>query len=224
MKNNVPRKILSAVYNLTLKLLVKKINTRVSARIPKIEINEVHIRNTKLLTTREELIKHLPKQGVVGEMGVDQGHFSKSILNLNNPKTLHLIDFWGSKRYGQEKKKLVETKFKKEIEDQRIKIDIGLSTEVVNIYPDNYFDWIYIDTDHSYKTTIKELEVYRNKIKPNGFIAGHDYSLGNWDGLVRYGVREAVYEFCTKYNWEIVFLTSEINNSPSFAIKEINRH
>ena len=60
-----------------------------------------------------------------------------------------------------------------------------------------------------------------NKIKPNGFIAGHDYLLGNWNGLVRYGVREAVYEFCTKYNWEIVFLTSEINNSPSFAIKEI---
>ena len=63
MKNNIIRKILLVVYNLTVKALVKKINTRVSARIPKIEINEVHIRNTKLLTTREELIKHLPKQG-----------------------------------------------------------------------------------------------------------------------------------------------------------------
>ena len=46
MKNNVPRKILSVVYNLTVKALVKKINTRVSAKIPKIELNEVHIRNT----------------------------------------------------------------------------------------------------------------------------------------------------------------------------------
>ena len=96
--------------------------------------------------------------------------------------------------------------------------------EAAKKFKDGYFDWIYIDTDHSYKTTIKELEAYRNKIKHNGFIAGHDYLLGNWNGWVRYGVKEAVYEFCTKYNWEIVFLTSEINNSPSFAIKDINRY
>ena len=55
----------------------------------------------------------------------------------------------------------------------------------------------------------------------DGIIAGHDYILGNWDGLVRYGVIESVYEFCVRYNWEIIFLTTELNNSPSFAIRRI---
>ena len=37
-------------------------------------------------------------------------------------------------------------------------------------FKDDYFDWIYIDTDHSYPTTIGELEAYAPKIKENGII------------------------------------------------------
>ena len=81
---------------------------------------------------------------------------------------------------------------------------------------------MYVDTSHSYKTTFEELERYSKKVKKGGYIAGHDYVIGNWDGLVRYGVIEAVYEFCVKHNWEIAFLTSELNDSPSFAIRRIS--
>jgi hypothetical protein len=72
-----------------------------------------------------------------------------------------------------------------------------------------------------YKTTTDELQSYHLKIKPNGIIAGHDFILGNWDGIVRYGVIEAVYEFCVKYNWEIIYLTTELYTNPSFAIRKI---
>ncbi len=42
--------------------------------------------------------------------------------------------------------------------------------------------------------------------------------------MKRYGVIEAVYEFCSKYNWEILFLTTELETNPSFAIKKIKNY
>ena len=34
---------------------------------------------------------------------------------------------------------------------------VGLSTELVHEFQDEYFDWIYIDTDHSFNVTKQEL-------------------------------------------------------------------
>ena len=222
MKNfQLVNKAFSFLYKTSLLPIVRKENTKTSENIPKHEISDIHIKNTKLITTREELLQILPKNGIVAELGVDEGNFSNSILTINSPKKLHLIDAWGSKRYNQEKRKKVESRFHKNIENKTVELNIGLSTKVVTNFQENYFDWVYIDTSHSYETTIMELELYRKKMKADGIIAGHDFILGNWNGLVRYGVIEAVYEFCVKYNWEIIYLTSELNNNPSFAIRQI---
>lgn len=189
--------------------------------VPIYDLEEKHISNLKILTTREEMLNKLPKNGIVAEIGVDQGDFSEKILSSSNPTKLHLVDFWGSRRYNQLKRKSVEEKFKKLISDGKVEINLGLSTDVVETFSDNYFDWIYIDTDHSYKTTIQELNKYSKKIKSKGIIAGHDFIIGNWNTMSRYGVIEAVNEFCVKNNWEIIYLTIEKSTSPSFAIKKI---
>jgi len=219
--NNFIIKTLSFFYNVTLLPIVRKIYTYKSLQIPKFEVSSKHIERAKLLTTRDELLKILPKSGVVAELGVDCGDFSESILNINNPRKLHLIDAWHSKSYSQKKRKYVENRFSDKVQENKVEINIGLSTEVVNLFEDHYFDWIYIDTAHTYKTTISELESYRKKVKRNGIIAGHDYRLGTWHGMVRYGVIEAVHEFCTKHDWEIIFLTSELKTHPSFALRKI---
>ncbi len=221
MKNKLLRKLQNKFYKTVIKPIAKKVNTATSEKIPKYEINKIHINNAKLITTREELLRILPQNGIVAELGVDEGNFSQMILSINKPKKLHLIDFWGSKRYNQIKRKKVENKFSKNIENKEVEINLGLSTEVVESFEDNYFDWIYIDTSHSYEGTIEELELYSKKVKESGIIAGHDYILGNWNGLVRYGVIEAVNEFCIKNNWEILYITTELNNNPSFAIRKI---
>jgi hypothetical protein len=117
--------------------------------------------------------------------------------------------------------KIVRDKFAAEIASGQVKIDLGLSTDVLPRYPDGYFDWIYIDTDHGYIVTAAELEVCRLKVKPGGIIAGHDYVTGNWDGGVRYGVVEAVHEFCVKYGWELILLTHETDRHLSFAIRKM---
>lgn len=96
-----------------------------------------------------------------------------------------------------------------------------LSTDAAYDFPDNYFDWIYIDTDHTYETTRDELRLYAPKMKKGGIIAGHDYVHGNWISTFRYGVVEAVHEFCVQFGWEIIYLTIEPTENQSFAIRKI---
>jgi hypothetical protein len=98
-----------------------------------------------------------------------------------------------------------------------------LSTDAAGDFQDDYFDWIYIDTDHSHKTTLEELLKYASKVKKDGIIAGHDYSMGNWVRSYRYGVIEAVHEFCVVYGWELVYLTLEPIEKQSFAIRRIQQ-
>lgn len=152
---------------------------------------------------------------------MDKGDFSQQILINNLPDKLHLIDVWNSERYNQKKREEVELKFENEILLQKVVINLGYSTSVVDVFEDSYFDWIYIDTNHSYETTKEELKLYSPKIKKGGIIAGHDYVVGYWNGLVKFGVIEAVNEFCICNEWELVYLTMENRDHRSFAIRKI---
>lgn len=214
--SSLEKRILSKI-----KAELKKQRQKVEDKIPKINFKPEHIANTKLLVDREELLKLLPKGGVVVELGVDHGDFSKAILEHNQPAKLHLVDYWGSTRYNQQKRKDVEDMFSDKIEKGEMEINIGLSLEVSKGFPENYFDWVYIDTGHEYELTIEELEEYMTKLKPGGVLAGHDFTRWNRLGFSRFGVVEAVSEFCVKYNWELIYLTMEVNENQSFAIRKI---
>ncbi len=193
-------------------------------KLPNINLQNVNIRNLKVLVDRIDLLKQLPKKKIVAEIGVDKGDYSRIIYETCLPAKLHLIDAWQDQnRYHKGLKANVEAMFNEEISDQKIQIDVGLSTHVLPTFPDGYFDWVYLDTDHTYETTMCELNILSSKVKSNGIIAGHDYSLGNWINGYRYGVIEAVNEFCVKNNWEMIFLTIETDQYNSFAIRRIEK-
>jgi hypothetical protein len=190
--------------------------------IPKIELERKHIKNVKILFDREELLSQMPKDSVCAEIGVNRGEFSQKILSIVHPKTLHLIDAWGDPtRYHDELKVEVRNRFKEEIASEQVIVDVGFSTDILKTFPDHYFDWVYLDTDHTYKTTKDELDILKTKVKLNGVIAGHDYTLGNWVTGFRYGVVEAVHELCVKDDWELVYLTNETHQCRNFAIKKL---
>ena len=200
-------------------LEARKLN---EAEIPSVDLKQKHIENIKILLDRKELLRHLPKNVVCAEIGVDRGDFSKSILELTHPKKLHLIDAWGDEtRYHDGLKLIVQERFSVEIANGVIEINKGLSTEILKNFPDEYFDWIYLDTNHTYSVTADELNILKYKVKANGIIAGHDYIIGNWVGDCRYGVIEAVHELCVRENWELLFVTINKNEMPSFAIRRI---
>ncbi len=203
-----------------LNTILGKARARQSRAIPRMELQDKHMGHLRVVPNRTAFLKHMPQGGTVAEMGVASGDFSAMILATNKPQVLHLIDFWGSDRYASGRS-TVEQRFSKEIAAGRVVIDLGLSTDVLPRYADNFFDWVYIDTDHGYTVTAAELELARTKVKTGGIIAGHDYVTGNWDGGIRYGVVEAVHEFCVKYDWELILLTHETDRHLSFAIRAI---
>jgi len=195
--------------------------TKEAAKIPLMALKDIHIESCEMLTDRNELLRRLPKSGIAAELGVANGDFTESILTNNQPKCLHLIDVWHSKRYNDSLMHNVESKFSEQIINKTIQIQRMFSQDAVSHFEDNYFDWIYIDTTHSYEQTKLELELYSLKLKKGGILAGHDYMMGNWVDGYRYGVMEAVHEFCLEHGYRYKYLTMDLSENQSFAIEKI---
>lgn len=189
--------------------------------LPKIPLQDKHVRNCKILLNRRKLLKMMNPNSIVAEIGVDEGAFSQAIYDITHPQSLHLIDLWGTNRYHDGKYERVRSIFSSEMENGKVNIHRKLSTEAACDFEDRFFDWIYIDTDHSYETTRDELRLFAPKIKEDGIIMGHDYVKGNWITTYRYGVIEAVHEFCVANNWELIYITAEPIENRSFAIRRI---
>ena len=179
-----------------------------------------HTGNCRVLPNRCVLLDLLPSQAIVAEIGAAFGDFTREILARNNPDKLFLIDAWATERYQQGKAK-IEADLRDEIIGGRLHLRQGLSTERLAEFDDNFFDWVYIDTNHTYETTMEELELARLKVKSNGRIAGHDFCSGNVLKPVPYGVVEATTQFCFRHGWQFEYLTLESHGHFSFALQPI---
>lgn len=183
-----------------------------------VDLEEKHLSNSKLIPDRNSLLKHLPKKIICAEIGVDEGIFSNEILKISNPKELYLIDFWEGSQEHQKKHQVVLNKFKNEKSVKVIKDD---SVKAADKFKDDFFDFIYLDTSKTYNQTLSELLAYKDKIKKNGYICGHDFTDGSWVNLTRWRVKEAVRFFCVKEGWRFVYLTQEKNGYESYCITRI---
>jgi len=186
-----------------------------------VRLDQKNIKNLKVVLNREIMLKFLPKNGIIAELGVDNGDFSNKIISFTQPKKIYLIDTWDSERYNKNKMNYVKKRFEKEINAGRVVIVRGRSEKELMKFKNEYFDWVYIDTAHSYQHTVKELELCRLKVKSSGLITGHDYCQGNIKKALAYGVVQAVNQFCVKYNWEFIYLTHETSRTLSFALRKI---
>lgn len=62
------------------------------------------------------------------------------------------------------------------------------SWDAAELFEDNYFDFVFIDADHSYGSVVKDTTAWAPKVKKTGILAGHDYEAA--------GVRRAVHDIC----------------------------
>lgn len=116
---------------------------------------------------------------VCAEVGVLRGQYSVRLNATLVPKELHLIDSWGkhlasfadytsfTPQHWLEIMEKVQRKL------PNAKLHRTLSTEGAKEFPDNYFDFIYIDADHD--RCYEDLVAWYPKLKNGGIIAGHDY-------------------------------------------------
>lgn len=60
-----------------------------------------------------------------------------------------------------------------------IRMDSLAAAEVV---PDGYYTLVYLDTRHDFEWVRDEIRAWRSKIRPGGFISGHDHNC-EWPGV-----------------------------------------
>lgn len=173
---------------------------------------------------RTELIALLPK-GICAEIGVARGKFSKKILKRNQPTKLYLIDSWECFDLGYLDGNMVDQKdhndrytkvYNMFSHYDNVEIIRKRSTEALETFDNNYFDWVYIDADHSYEGCLLDLNLADKKVKPTGIICGHDY-LAEGYSREGFGVNDAVDEFVKKNNYYFICLTNELDYK-SYAI------
>lgn len=194
---------------------------QIAARaLPVTRLRSHHVENCRVLPNRSELLYRIGMNGIAAEVGVASGDFTKEILECNRPRKLHLVDGWEDARYENGKTRILE-RFEVPIEEQRLVLHQGQSIDVLNEFEDNYFDWVYIDTNHSFGTTWGELVVAASKVKPAGRIAGHDFCNGNVVRPVMYGVIPACHRFCAEMGWQYEYLTLEYHGHFSFCLRRL---
>lgn len=157
-----------------------------------------HIKNCKLVKDRNDMLKEIPQNGVCAEIGILKGDFSKEILHTLKPEKLHLVDV------DSESCKSAQKRFKDLVDSGVVFLHNRDSSSWLRSMPDNTFDWIYIDGDHSYEGVKKDLEAAHLKLKQDGMISLNDYIFFGSSDLTKYGVIEATNEFCIRHNYELV--------------------
>ena len=118
---------------------------------------------------RKFLLEMMPKHSVCAEIGVSRGLFTEKILEVVQPKKLHLIDPWEYEPHLSYYDEVVE-KFKLQIDSGQVLIHRSKSQFAYQQFDDRYFDWIYVDGSHNYKSVRRDLDYYYPKVKKYGFI------------------------------------------------------
>ncbi len=203
-----------------IQVLTRWYRTRLERGQPYITLLPERMSQTQLLPTREDLIEVLPHGGVIAEVGVDMGDFSQKILDISRPNQFHLVDLWPPSVVRNDRYTAVANRFTKEANDQQVILHRGDSEATMAGFPDHTFDWIYLDTTHLYDKTVRELAICAKKVKPGGWLCGHDYTLGSWKDGVRYGVIDAVNDFCNNHGWDLMYLTNEPHRYISYALQQ----
>jgi SAM-dependent methyltransferase len=191
-----------------------------------------------VLTSREELLPFLPKDGVGAEIGVAEGAFSEAILAAAEPSELHLIDPWshleeGSGLLGADqlladiaKAKDYGVEFGAPPEnaqgdalfagvarrfegDARVKLHRQYSYKAAMGFEPGTFDFVYLDGNHHYEFVLRDLHDWSALLKPGGLLFGHDFFEDEFARKENYGVIDAVGAFLKRSDFRFMMLTWE---------------
>ncbi len=127
-------------------------------------------------TARDEIASLIKSEGIGVELGVAEGKFSEKLLSKSQLSLLYSVDMYaGDRGHDDEQYQLAQTKLKKF--GDRNKILRMRFDEAVKLFPDDHFDFIYIDGyAHTGQDDGKTLYDWYPKLKSGGIFSGDDYS------------------------------------------------
>lgn len=165
------------------------------------------LNNCKVFPDRRSLLESFLSGGIVAEVGTQYGYWASAILSKIAPKELHLFDL----RFH-----LLRDDVKK---DPRVRLHAGDSSRNLASCEDEYFDWIYIDGDHSYRGIKKDIQQAVKKVKPDGLLVFNDYTCWSPMEAIPYGTVTAVNELINSDGWEMVAIALTSHGYWDVALK-----
>lgn len=181
-------------------------------------LHEAHVRNCRLLPNRLAILDHMSHHGVVAELGVGWGDFSAQILEVTRPREFHAVDLFGwhdvptvwgcSTREilrGRTHENFYRDRFATHISKGTMRVQKGLSWEVLSRCPDASFDVIYIDAGHDRESVTRDATCSVRKLKPDGFLIFNDYTMFDHVAMEPYGVVHAVNDLCVTQHYEMAY-------------------
>ena len=170
------------------------------------------LEDLSFIKTRADIPTFLTNVGAekICEVGVAEGYNFNRLL-VSNLKLAVAVDIWkitdiksqNDYPFSQEQKdsfynNMVELSKK----DSRVKVVRDFSINASKQFEDNFFDFVYIDADHTYEAVYKDLCAWYPKVRPGGVLAGHDYFENKTEDL-EYGVIKALNRFREENNLPI---------------------
>lgn len=159
------------------------------------------------IKTRNDIPRFLEQNDYKGqgvEVGVQYGWFSLHVVNnWNSCDRFYGVDVWKNlpnyvdacnvhddlqtRVYFEAQYRLLDTK---------ARLIRATSLEAAKEFKRRgvFFDFVYIDADHSYSTTYSDLQHWFPLVRPGGIFAGHDY-MDCQTAQGDYGVKSAVLDF-----------------------------
>lgn len=148
------------------------------------------------------------------EIGVEAGLYSEALCKVNTELELFCIDAWTmlEHRYWVTKRRL-ESYRKQAIErlaPYKCNFIRAWSMDAVKQFEDGSLDFVYIDADHTYESTMNDITEWSKKVRSGGVISGHDYIRRGKQS--QHKVIEAVINFTQENNifpWFVLGLRSK---------------
>jgi len=150
--------------------------------------------------------KHFKGKSIIAvEIGTLFGDNAENICDNLNVWKIYLIDpYEENKRYldlepDKDQEKLTKSE---EVAHKKLELNHYWKLNWIKKYSDDALDdipqadFIYIDGEHSYKQTKKDMINYWDKLKVGGILAGHDIT----NSHDNHGVAQAFVEFCEEEN------------------------
>ena len=180
--------------------------------------------------TRTDLVRNLVTPGgVIAEVGVLKGEFSKELIDILKPSRIYMIDLFEGNCFSGDRDGNngavydLNVAYSNLMEHAKsnpaVTLLKGNSSTLLGTLEADSLDMVYLDGDHEYSGCKKDVIASYRLLKDGGWLMGHDYAINPVKALNYYvfGVKKAIDEFCRDYNQTIHAFGND--GMVSFAIK-----
>ncbi len=187
---------------------------------PAIRLPSRLLRNTEVLSSRDEIFARLSSGLFYAEVGVVLGERTRLLIERTRPTNVAAIDrfeldkqssLWGRPveevLEGKSHRGFFEARFRQELNTGLLSMIVENPEAGLGRLADASRDIVLLDSGHSYDEVYGQMHAAAPKLRRDGMIVINDYAFNDTSTKVNfYGVVQSVNDFMVQQDWEMRFL------------------